>query len=162
MPQRENPSIDQPEGLDRRTFCIGAAATGLAVACGGGGGGSTTPPPPPPPSPLVTTTDTKAAMLALPDGTTRDYRNQGIFLIKDATGIYAMTVVCTHMGCTVGLPSGSQITCPCHGSQFSLGGSNLTGPATTPLAHFLVTEPTPGAFLVVDKSQTVASSVRLA
>jgi Rieske Fe-S protein len=110
----------------------------------------------------MTTADTKAALLATADGTTRDYRNLGnFFLIKDATGIYAMTTICTHMGCAVGVPVGSQITCPCHGSQYNLSGGNTLGPATQPLVHFAVTEATPGGFLVVNTAQTVAASMRL-
>jgi Rieske Fe-S protein len=147
--------------LDRRMFCASALAAGVAVACGGGG---STPAPAPvvPVSGPQTTTDTKTALLATPDGTTRDYRNLGgFFLIKDATGIYAMTTVCTHMGCTVGLPVGSKISCPCHGSQYDLGGGNLLGPAVSPLVHFPVTEPSPGAFLVVNTGQTVTAATRL-
>ena len=152
----------EPQGEDRRAFCLAGLAAGLALACGGGGGGAS-PAATPPPGGALTTTDTKAALLATPDGTTRDYRNLGNFLlIKDATGIYAMTTICTHMGCTVGLPAGTRITCPCHGSQYDLGGGNLVGPATAPLVHFAVSEPTPGGALVVNTAQTVASTVRLA
>ncbi len=154
---------DPVSGLDRRTFCAGALAAATFVACGGGGGSSPTPAPPAPPATgPKTTTDTKTALLALPDGTTRDYRDLGnFFLIKDATGLYAMTAVCTHLGCTVGLPVGATITCPCHGSQYNLGGGNTLGPAITPLVHFAVTEATPGGALVVNTAQTVAASVRL-
>jgi Rieske Fe-S protein len=159
MTQPECPLLEPEGALDRRTFCACALAAGVSLACGGGS--STPAQTPPTPTPL-TTTDTKAGLLALPDGTTRDYRNLGsFFLIKDATGIYAMTTVCTHMGCTVGLPAGSKITCPCHGSQYDLGGGNLVGPAALPLVHFAVTEPSAGAFLVVNTAQIVASSVRL-
>jgi Rieske Fe-S protein len=39
---------------------------------------------------------------------------------RDAGGIYAMTLTCTHAGCDIGMgtvnPSGLQ--CPCHGSQY--------------------------------------------
>jgi Rieske Fe-S protein len=148
--------------LDRRAFCAAAAAAAASLACGGGGGGAAAPPPPPPTVGPKTTTDTKAGLLATPDGTTRDYRNLGnFFLIKDAAGIYAMTTICTHMGCTVGLPVGGQITCPCHGSKYDLSGGNLLGPAVSPLVHLPVTEPSPGADLVVDTSQTVAATVRL-
>ncbi|MDP1830536.1 MAG: Rieske (2Fe-2S) protein [Geothrix sp.] len=163
MSEREPPHpAGLTTGLDRRTFCASALAAGMVVACGGGGT-SPAPVPPPPPAGPLTTTDTKAALLALPDGTTRDYRNLGrFFLIKDAAGIYAMTAVCTHQGCTVGLPVGTQITCPCHFSQYDLGGANLVGPAVLPLVHFSVTEATPGGLLVVNPAQTVATSVRLA
>ncbi len=159
-----NPTlIDPSAGLDRRSFCACALAATATLACGGGGSSpAPTPAPAPPATGPLTTSDTKAALLSQPDGTTRDYRNLGnFFLIKDATGIYAMTTVCTHMGCTVGLPIGTQITCPCHGSQYSLAGANLLGPAVSPLVHFSVTEATPGGMLVVNTAQTVAASVRL-
>jgi len=162
MPQLNTPTpLDPSRGLDRRLFCLSALAAGTALACGGGGGSSTPTPAPPATGPR-TTTDTKAGMLALADGTTRDYRNLGnFFLMKDATGIYAMTAVCTHMGCTVGLPVGTTITCPCHGSQYDLAGGNLLGPAVNPLVHFAVTEGSPGGALVVNTAQAVAASVRL-
>lgn len=156
------PRVPEPADLDRRSFCLGTLVAGLTVACGGGGGSSPAPAPAPPPSGPLTTSDTKAGLLATASGTVRDYRNLGnFFLIRDANGIYAMTAICTHMGCTVGAPVGSQITCPCHGSQYDLGGANLVGPATAPLVHFQVTEATPGGALVVNTAQTVAATVRL-
>jgi Rieske Fe-S protein len=149
-------------GFDRRAFCLSALAAGLSLACGGGGGGTAKPAQAPAPAGPLSTTDTKAGMLALADGAARDYRNLGnFFLLKDAGGIYAMTAICTHQGCTVGLPVGTQITCPCHGSQYSLGGANLVGPATQPLAHFAVSEASPGGVLVVNPAQVVDASVRL-
>ena len=108
------------------------------------------------------TSDTKAGLLATPNDTVRDYRNLGnFFLIRDTTGIYAMTAVCTHLGCTVGAPIGTQITCRCHGSQYDLNGGNTLGPAVQPLVHFQVTEASAGGLLVVNTSQTVAASARL-
>ena len=161
-PSDSTPVIAPPSALDRRSFCLSALAAGLTVACGGGGGGAAPAPANPQAPGPRTTTDTKAALLALPDGTARDYRNLGnFFLIKDATGIYAMTAVCTHMGCTVGAPVGTQITCPCHGSQYDLNGGNTLGPATAPLVHFTVTEATPGGVLVVNTAQTVTATTRL-
>jgi Rieske Fe-S protein len=156
------PHPDAPSrGLDRRVFCLSALATGVTMACGGGGGANPTPAPPPATTGPMTTTDTRAFMLSLPNGTARDYRNLGnFFLIKDATGIFAMTAICTHLGCTVGAPIGSQITCPCHGSQYDLNGANLLGPAVLPLVHFPVTESSPGGPLVVNTAQTVAASIR--
>lgn len=158
-----HPAAAGTTGVDRRAFCVCALAAGMALACGGGAGSAPAVAPPSPPGGPLTTTDTKAGMLGLPNGSVRDYRNLGnFFLIRDATGIYAMTAVCTHMGCIVGLPVGSQITCPCHGSQYDLAGANQLGPATLPLVHFAVTEATPGGFLVVNTAQTVATSTRLA
>ena len=147
--------------LDRRTFC-GCALAATALACGGGGGGGANPAPTPSGGTLKTTTDTKTIFLSQPSGTIRDYRNLGNFwLVRDAGGIYAMTAICTHMGCTVGLPVGTTISCPCHGSQYDLGGGNVVGPATQPLVHFQVTEASPGGPLVMNPAVTVPASARL-
>ncbi|HJV23811.1 MAG TPA: Rieske (2Fe-2S) protein [Holophagaceae bacterium] len=149
--------MPEPLTLDRRTFCACALAT-AGLACGGGGGGSAEANIPSGPK---TTTDTKAALLAQASGTIHDYRNLGHFwLIRDGAGIYALTSTCTHQGCTVG-QGGPAFACPCHGSQFDLNGTNVAGPAPSPLVHFAVTEPTPGADLVVDTSQTVPAATRL-
>ncbi len=164
MPNHESkPPAALGSGVDRRAFCLGALAAGLALASSGCGGGSAADPMPgPAPTLPVTTTDTKAGLLATPNGTTRDYRNQGsFFLVRDATGIYAMTAICTHLGCTVGLSSGGSLLCPCHGSQYDLAGANLVGPAVLPLAHLEVTEATPGGFLTVNPARPVAAAARL-
>jgi nitrite reductase/ring-hydroxylating ferredoxin subunit len=147
--------------LDRRTFCACSLAA-TALACGGGGGGSaSTPGPAPIPPGPKTTTDTKAGLLATTAGTIRDYRDLGAFwLIRDAGGIYAMTAICTHQGCTLG-QGGPAFACPCHGSQFDLAGAVAQGPAATGLAHLAVTEPTPGAPLVVNTGQPVPAGTRL-
>ncbi|MEI6471327.1 MAG: Rieske 2Fe-2S domain-containing protein [Holophagaceae bacterium] len=164
MPIHEpHPSTSLDPGVDRRDFCLGSLVAGLALACSGCGGGSTVAAESGPvPTLPVTTTDTRAALLATPDGTTRDYRNQGsFFLVKDATGIYAITAICTHLGCTVGVPVSGHFLCPCHGSQYDLGGANLVGPAVLPLAHLEVTEATPGGFLTVNPARPVAAAARL-
>lgn len=150
------------EVLDRRSFCAACAAGLGTLACGGGGGGSTsTPPPTPPNTTTVTTTETKAGFLAAPAGTVRDYRGAGnCFLVRDATGIYAMSSTCTHQGCTVNT-AGSGFNCPCHGSSYNLNGGNTGGPAPTPLPHYEVREASAGGALVIDTTKTVGADVRL-
>ena len=146
--------------LDRRTFC-GCALAATALACGGGGGGGANPAPTPSGGTLKTTTDTKTIFLSQPSGTIRDYRNLGNFwLVRDAGGIYAMTAICTHQGCTVNGWNGSVFPCPCHGSQYNLNGAVVQGPATLPLNHFEVTTDGSG-FLVVDTGKVVGAQVRL-
>ena len=146
--------------LDRRTFC-GCALAATALACGGGGGGGANPAPTPSGGTLKTTTDTKTIFLSQPSGTIRDYRDLGNFwLVRDAGGIYAMTAICTHQGCTVNGWNGSVFPCPCHGSQYDLNGAVVLGPAPLPLNHFEVTVDGNG-FLVVDTGKMVGAQVRL-
>lgn len=45
---------------------------------------------------------------------------------------------CTHKGCNV-LYNGTVLRCPCHGSQFTLEGEVLVGPASTPLRAYEAT-----------------------
>lgn len=49
-----------------------------------------------------------------------------------------LSTKCTHRGCQVE-SAGSQFTCPCHGSVFSLNGERLQGPAERPLSRYTVT-----------------------
>ena len=64
-------------------------------------------------------------------GTTLD--GQPIVLTQAKAGtIVALSAICTHQGCTVG-PLRGELLCPCHGSVFALDGSNISGPAPSPL-----------------------------
>ena len=48
--------------------------------------------------------------------------------------IYALSTVCTHLGCTPNWLEGEQkFKCPCHGSGFYKSGVNFEGPAPRPL-----------------------------
>lgn len=48
--------------------------------------------------------------------------------------IYALSTVCTHLGCTPNWLDGEQkFKCPCHGSGFYITGVNFEGPAPRPL-----------------------------
>jgi cytochrome b6-f complex iron-sulfur subunit len=54
--------------------------------------------------------------------------------------LYATSAVCTHMGCTVDYNKNTgRIDCPCHGSQFSLDGAVVHGPAKQPLKRYEAT-----------------------
>ena len=44
----------------------------------------------------------------------------------------AISLVCTHLGCTVQMES-ELLVCPCHGSQYTLDGKVTRGPARNPL-----------------------------
>jgi cytochrome b6-f complex iron-sulfur subunit len=49
-------------------------------------------------------------------------------LIRTAGGFTALSLVCPHLGCTVG-PQPDGFSCPCHGSRFGLQGDLVRGPA---------------------------------
>jgi len=56
-------------------------------------------------------------------------------------GIIAISLVCTHLGCTVEENrEGEGFTCPCHGSRYSRKGAILEGPATKSLPRYRIEE----------------------
>jgi len=74
-------------------------------------------------------------------GTLKFVEKFPLILGRDAAGLYAMTAVCTHAGCsmaTQGRIVGGVITCECHGAKFDGVGKVLRGPASRPLVHFQV------------------------
>ena len=59
----------------------------------------------------------------------------------ETSAISALNAMCTHQGCTVELKSEEKmLSCPCHGSKFTLDGAVTKGPADKPLAPFEVKE----------------------
>lgn len=50
-----------------------------------------------------------------------------------ADSFRALSMRCTHLGCTVGAPSNDRLVCPCHGSVYALDGSVIASPATQAL-----------------------------
>src|SRR3954451_23167413 len=66
-----------------------------------------------------------------------------VFLLKHRGHLHAIHDRCSHRGCSLagGELDGESITCPCHGSRFSVrDGSGERGPATTPQPVFDVRE----------------------
>jgi len=77
----------------------------------------------------------------------------GVWIVRDTEKIYALSVVCTHLGCTPNwLPNEDKFKCPCHGSGFYTTGINFEGPAPRPLERFKITLNDSGEILV-DKTQ---------
>lgn len=87
----------------------------------------------------------------LPFGVTIN-KEQRVWVVRDDKGIYAIWSRCTHLGCTPNwFPAESRFRCPCHGSNFNLGGDVIAGPAPKPLWRVAVAS-TPDGELVLDKS----------
>jgi len=67
--------------------------------------------------------------------------------------IYALSTVCTHLGCTPNwLEAEQKFKCPCHGSGFYKDGINFEGPAPRPLERYAIRLAEDGQ-LEVDKSR---------
>jgi cytochrome b6-f complex iron-sulfur subunit len=77
---------------------------------------------------------------------------RNVALFRDAEGVYAVSLVCTHLGCIV-KPSPTGFDCPCHGSRFHADGSVMRGPAPTPL-HWIKVSGAKGEY-TVDESVNV-------
>jgi Rieske Fe-S protein len=59
-----------------------------------------------------------------------------IYVRRLASGeLVALLASCTHQGCQPE-PVADRLICPCHGSEFSLEGAVLQGPAERPLTRY--------------------------
>ncbi len=75
-----------------------------------------------------------------------DYR---VWIIRDPDGFYALSAICTHLGCTPRwLAPENKFKCPCHGSGFHRNGINFEGPAPRPLERLKITLTDDGQILV--------------
>ena len=82
----------------------------------------------------------------------------GTWLVRDidnerGEGFYALSTVCTHLGCTPNwLEAEQKFKCPCHGSGFRRSGVHFEGPAPRPLERYRIVFADDGQ-IMVDKSQ---------
>jgi len=84
-----------------------------------------------------------------------------LWVHRDEAGLYAISSVCTHLGCIVGMQEGGEtLFCPCHGSRFDASGKVVAGPAPRSLVYLNLFV-SPDGQLVVDQQQEVSSEVRL-
>lgn len=77
------------------------------------------------------------AKAAIPSHGALVYREARVAVIREAEEIYALDLVCTHLGCTISVTP-RELVCPCHGSAFDRRGNVLRGPADRPLARHTV------------------------
>jgi Rieske Fe-S protein len=99
---------------------------------------------------------------SMAEGTLQAVSGEGVAIGRDAGGLYAMSLICTHQGCDMssqGSVSAQGITCFCHGSTFDVNGNPIAGPARSPLQHFAVTVDAAGA-ITIDAGTDVAETTR--
>jgi len=102
-----------------------------------------------------------------------------VTIVLDDAGIYAVYLVCTHLGCTpnyvTDVTSGSGVAdsvadargqrtpseqapngwaCPCHGSRYFIDSTNFYGPAPRPM-DWVDIQVSPDGYFVIDRSKLV-------
>lgn len=83
-------------------------------------------------------------------------RSMAVF--KDDEGVFAISTVCTHLGCIVN-PTTEGFECPCHGSRFAADGSVTRGPAPQPLRWLKVSSS--GSQWIVDEAASVPAGTKV-
>lgn len=73
----------------------------------------------------------------VPQGGALIFRDERLAVMRDDAGFYALSLVCTHLGCTV-VVTEDTLSCPCHGSRFDRQGKVLSGPADRSLLRMHV------------------------
>jgi len=82
-------------------------------------------------------------------------QDQLVYIVRTAAGFYAVSAVCTHLGCiTQWKPDAKMIACPCHGSKFQPNSEKIEGPAVRPLPHYAIRLTDDGE-LQVDKLEII-------
>ena len=82
----------------------------------------------------------------VPSGGALVFRKSRMAIVRKGDDIYTLSLVCTHLGCTVNVTP-NELICPCHGSIFGRGGQVLKGPADRALERPAVEDD--GEFIVV-------------
>lgn len=96
-----------------------------------------------------------------PVGNVYSVEEQKSFVMRDEEGVFAMSAVCTHLGCTVKyMDAQREFHCPCHGSVFDKDGANIAGPAPRPLPRLDASVARDGR-LEVDTQTEVARDYRV-
>jgi cytochrome b6-f complex iron-sulfur subunit len=84
---------------------------------------------------------------------------RAVAVFRDEEGVYAVSRVCTHLGCLVKEgPEG--FLCPCHGSRFASDGALVKGPAPSGLPWLAVSRVDAGTY-VIDEGKTVPHGTKV-
>ncbi len=105
---------------------------------------------------------TIGSLETMPPGSVTFDPDHRVLVFHDAGGyFYALSTICTHLGCNVdwkspGIPGHPEgvIACPCHGSVYSKTGDVIQGPAPRHLDRFRMY--LEDDKLIVDMNETVS------
>lgn len=93
-----------------------------------------------------------------PEGATKNLTDKKVMIFSDGDGLYAISSICTHLGCLVSLTEWG-FQCPCHGSKYTLEGKVIQGPAPRPLEWHEISQEVDGT-LVVDTAKSVPTGTK--
>ncbi|MGZ4810050.1 MAG: QcrA and Rieske domain-containing protein [Thermoanaerobaculia bacterium] len=148
MPDHDD-SVDSKDEVSRRDFFTRVGVGACAVAVAGSAVATLDYLDPKvlfePPTSFIAGTPLDYA-----EGVVRFNKEKKAFVVGTSNGVYAISAVCTHLGCIARYKSDERvIACPCHGSRFDIEGNVVHGPAPRPLPWLDVSEDAQGN-LVVD------------
>jgi cytochrome b6-f complex iron-sulfur subunit/menaquinol-cytochrome c reductase iron-sulfur subunit len=65
---------------------------------------------------------------------TRNQQLGSVWVIREGTGVRAMSSTCPHLGCSIDVNADKKsFGCPCHASRFALSGASEAGPSPRPM-----------------------------
>ena len=79
----------------------------------------------------------QVAQADIPTGAALVFRQERVAVMREGDSFIALSLVCTHLGCTVSVTTEGMV-CPCHGSRFDRMGKVLSGPADKSLVRLTV------------------------
>ncbi len=80
---------------------------------------------------------------------TKLLKEQRVWIVKTEDSLYALWARCTHLGCTPNWwDSEKRFKCPCHGSNYTIQGDVIAGPAPKPLNRCAIALLSNGEILV--------------
>jgi Rieske Fe-S protein len=82
------------------------------------------------------------------DGVYATFENQGFFVVRKGSQLFALSAFCTHRRCKVATESDHSFYCRCHGSAFDPNGKVTEGPAKRDLPQLSVVVNDKGHLLV--------------
>jgi len=155
--EADKPSRLEPPRVSRRSFLSLASLGSFFAALGVAAAGVLRLP-----NPTVLPGPVRRYKIGHPEeypvGSERRLEAESVFIFRDTAGLYAVSAVCTHLGCTVAR-SAEGFDCPCHGSRFNPSGKVVAGPAPRSLPWLEISRAADGQLVVLADNE-VAEGTR--